>query len=136
MGKHFPLPLLTPYAICTLYQSLHQCGVHIGLYTHSSRPGFYIGCHIVSEKYIARLLLTSPGWIEQKILLLEHVHYFATMQIHIKVMMLCIYQTLNHMYPSEQHMYLSGRHVYLSERKSICSGASKCQQLHHSLYFV
>ena len=146
MGKHFPLPLLTPYAICTLYQSLHQCGVRIGLYTHSSRRGFYIGCHIakgVSEKCIPRLLLISPGWIEQKILLLEHVNYFATMQIHIKVMMLCIYQTLNHMYPSEQHMYLSGRHVYLSEwhvylseQKSICSGASECQQLHHSLYFV
>ena len=43
--------------------------------------------------------------------------------------MLCIYQTLNHMYPSEWQMYLSGWHVYLSEQhvylskqKSICPG--------------
>ena len=36
-----------------------------------------MGCRIVkgvSERYIVRLLLTSPGWIEQKILLLEHSH--------------------------------------------------------------
>ena len=33
----------------------------------------------VSKRCIARLLLTSPGRIEQKILLLEHVNYFATM---------------------------------------------------------
>ena len=61
MGKHFPFPLLTPYAICTLWQSLHQCGVRIGLYTITSRWGFYIGCRIangVSEICIARLLLT------------------------------------------------------------------------------
>ena len=40
----------------------------------------------VSERCIARLLLTSLGWIEQKILLLEHVNSFITMQIHIKIM--------------------------------------------------
>ena len=48
-----------------------------------------MGYHIVkgvSERCIARLLLTSPGWIEQKILLLEHVNSFAIMQILIKVM--------------------------------------------------
>ena len=48
-----------------------------------------MGYHIakgVCERCTARLLLTSPGQIEQKILLLEHVNYFATMQIHIKVM--------------------------------------------------
>ena len=61
----------------------------------------------------------------------------------LRVHMLCIYQILNHMYPSEWHMYLSGWHVYLSEQhvylsewKSICPGASECQQLHLSLYFV
>ena len=27
---------------------------------------------------------------------------------------ICIYQTLNHMYPSERHVYLYGWHVYLS----------------------
>ena len=40
----------------------------------------------VSERCIAMLLLTYPGQIEQKILLLEHVNSFATMQIHIKIM--------------------------------------------------
>ena len=40
----------------------------------------------VSERCIVRLLLTSLGQIEQKILLLEHVNSFATMQIHIKIM--------------------------------------------------
>ena len=30
--------------------------------------------------------LTSLEWIEQKILLLEHVNYFTTMQIQIKIM--------------------------------------------------
>ena len=40
----------------------------------------------VSERCIVRLLLTFPGRIEQKILLLEHVNSFATMRIHIKVM--------------------------------------------------
>ena len=54
MGKHFPLPLLTPYAMCSLYQSPHQCGVHIGLHTLSSRQGFRIGYRMakgVSEMY-------------------------------------------------------------------------------------
>ena len=48
-----------------------------------------MGYHIVkgvSERCIARLLLTSPGWIERKILLFEHVNSFAIMQILIKVM--------------------------------------------------
>ena len=40
----------------------------------------------VSKRCIARLLLTSPGHIEQKILLLEHANSFATMRIHKKVM--------------------------------------------------
>ena len=59
--KHSPLPLLTPYLLCSLWQSPHQCGVHIGLYTLSSRRGFCIGYRIakgVSERCIARLLLT------------------------------------------------------------------------------
>ena len=67
MGKHFPLPLLIPYPVCSLQQSPHQCGVRIGLYTLSSRRDFHIGYHIVkgvSERCIARLLLTSPGQIE------------------------------------------------------------------------
>ena len=37
-------------------------------------------CHItkgVTERCTARLRLTFPGWIEQKILLLEHVNSFA-----------------------------------------------------------
>ena len=40
-----------------------------------------MGCHItkgVSEQSMVRLCLTSPGQIEQKILLLEHVNSFAT----------------------------------------------------------
>ena len=81
MGKHFPLSLLTSYLLCSQWQTLHQCGVCIGLYTHSSRRGFHIGCRImkgVSERCIARLLLTSLGQIEQKILLLEHVNSFPT----------------------------------------------------------
>ena len=48
-----------------------------------------MGYHIakgVPERCIAMLLLTSPGRIEQKILLLEHVNSFATMWIHTKVM--------------------------------------------------
>ena len=32
----------------------------------------------VSERCIVRLLLTSLGWIERKILSLEHVNSFAT----------------------------------------------------------
>ena len=89
MGKHFPLSLLTPYLLSSQWQSPHQCGVHIGLYTLSSRQGLCIGYCImkgVSERCIARLLLTSLGQIEQTILLLEHVNYFTTMQIHIKIM--------------------------------------------------
>ena len=48
-----------------------------------------MGCHImegVSERCIARLRFTSPGWIEQKILLLEHVNSFTTKKIITKVM--------------------------------------------------
>ena len=48
-----------------------------------------MGCHImkgVTERCIVRLHLTSPGWIEQKILLLEHVNSFATKKILTKVM--------------------------------------------------
>ena len=44
-----------------LRKSPHQCGVHIGLYTLSSRRGLHMGCRImkgVSEQCIARLLLT------------------------------------------------------------------------------
>ena len=40
----------------------------------------------LSERCIARLLLTSLGQIERKIFLLEHVNSFATIQIHTKVM--------------------------------------------------
>ena len=40
----------------------------------------------VSKRCIVRLLLTFPGQIEQKILLLEHVNSFTTMRIHIKIM--------------------------------------------------
>ena len=39
-----------------------------------------MGCRItkeVTERCMVRLRLTSPGWIEQKILLLEHVNSFA-----------------------------------------------------------
>ena len=39
-----------------------------------------MGCHImkgVTEQCMARLRLTSPGWIERKILLLGHVDSFA-----------------------------------------------------------
>ena len=39
-----------------------------------------------SEQCIARLPLTSLGWIEQKILLLEHVNSFTTKKILTKVM--------------------------------------------------
>ena len=48
-----------------------------------------MGCCIVkgvSERCILRLLLTSPGLIEQKILLLEHVNSFTTNKILTKVM--------------------------------------------------
>ena len=48
-----------------------------------------MGCHIakgVSKRCVSRLLLTSLGQIEQKILLLEHVNYFATKKFLIKVM--------------------------------------------------
>ena len=61
VGKHFPLSLLTPYLLSSQWQFLHQCGVHIGLYTLSSRQGLHIGYHIVkgvSERCIVRLLLT------------------------------------------------------------------------------
>ena len=43
------------------YQTQHNSGVHIGLYTLSSRRGLHMGCCImkgVSEQCIARLLLT------------------------------------------------------------------------------
>ena len=40
----------------------------------------------VSEQCTVRLYLTSPGWIDQKILLLEHVNSFATGKILTKVM--------------------------------------------------
>ena len=52
-----------------------------------------MGYHIVkgvSERCIARLLLTSPGWIEQKILLLEHVNYFATNRFSPSMTGICI----------------------------------------------
>ena len=48
-----------------------------------------MGCGImkgVSEQCMARLRLTSPGRIEQKILLLEHVNSFATKKLLTKVM--------------------------------------------------
>ena len=71
MGKHFPLPLLTPYPKCSLWQSPHQCRVRIGLYTLSSRQGFCIGYRIakgVSERCIARLLLTIAQTKQSSIL--------------------------------------------------------------------
>ena len=40
-----------------------------------------MGCHImkgVTEQCTVRFDLTSLGWIEQKILLLEHVNSFAS----------------------------------------------------------
>ena len=40
----------------------------------------------VSERCIAKLLLTSLGQIERKILFLKHVNSFATIQILIKFM--------------------------------------------------
>ena len=83
ISKHFPLPLLRPCLLCSQWQSPHQCRVCIGLYTLSSRWGLHMGYRIVkgvSKRCIARLLLTSPGQIEQKILLLEHVNYFATIR--------------------------------------------------------
>ena len=55
------LSLLTPYLLSSQWQSPHQCGVRIGLYTLSSRRGLCIGYRImkgVSERCIARLLLT------------------------------------------------------------------------------
>ena len=61
MGKHFPLSLLTPYLLSSQWQTSHQCGVHIGLYTLSSRRVLCIGYRImkgISERCIARLLLT------------------------------------------------------------------------------
>ena len=48
-----------------------------------------MGYHIakgVLERCIVRLLLTSPRWIEQKFLLLEHVNSFTIMWILVKVM--------------------------------------------------
>ena len=48
-----------------------------------------MGYHItkgLSERCIARVHLTSLGWIEQKILLLEHVNSFTTKKILTKVM--------------------------------------------------
>ena len=79
MGRHFPLPLLTPYAICTLWQSPHQCGVCIGLYTPSSRQGFCIGCCIakgVSERCIVRLLLTLlfKNYLTVQVGTLQRIH--------------------------------------------------------------
>ena len=67
-GQTLSSPLT--YSLCHLYSLAisAQCGVHIGLYTLSSRRGFYIGCHIVkgvSERCVARLLLTSLGWIDK-----------------------------------------------------------------------
>ena len=44
----------------------------------------------VSERYIVRLLLTSPGRIERKILLLEHVSYFATSRFSPIMFGICI----------------------------------------------
>ena len=47
-----------------------------------------MGCHVtegVTEQCTVRLCLTSPGQIEQKILLLEHVNCFAT-KILTKIM--------------------------------------------------
>ena len=61
VGKHFPPPLLTSNLLSSQWQSLHQCGVHIGLYTLSSRQGLCMGYRItkgVSERCIVRLLLT------------------------------------------------------------------------------
>ena len=48
-----------------------------------------MGCRImkgVSEQCIVRLLLTFPGQIEQKILLLEHVNPFTNKKVLTKVM--------------------------------------------------
>ena len=82
------LKLLTSVGI-ELCKSPCQCGVRIGLYTLSSRQDLRMGCHItkgVTQQCTVRLRLTSPGWIEQKILLLEHVNSFATKKILTKVM--------------------------------------------------
>ena len=79
------------YSLCCVFSLVISTpiGGMIGLYTLSSRWGFHIGYCIakgVSERCIMRLLLTFPEHIEQKILLLEHVNYFTTMQIKIKIM--------------------------------------------------
>ena len=70
MVKHFPLSLLTPYLLSSQWQSLHQCRVHIGLYTLSSRWGLCIGYRImkgVSKRCIAGLLLTRKKSIKQAV---------------------------------------------------------------------
>ena len=57
----FLSPYLHPISCAFSGKTLHQCGVHIGLYTLSSRWRLCVGCCIakgVSERCIARLLLT------------------------------------------------------------------------------
>ena len=56
----FKLPTYTLSLVLSV-ANVHQCGLHIGLYTLSSRCGLRMGCRIakgVSERCIARLLLT------------------------------------------------------------------------------
>ena len=69
-------------------QRLSQYGVRIGLYTSVVGGAIPIAYSIKiggTEKCIVRLLLTSPGQVEQKIFLLEHVNCFTTMPICTKV---------------------------------------------------
>ena len=78
--------LLSAMELC---KTAHQCGVCIGLYILSSRHGLRMGCRIakgVSERCVLRLLLTSLGSIEQKILLLEHVNSLTTEKFLIMIM--------------------------------------------------
>ena len=86
-GKTHSSPLIRYLLSIDSKLGLSQCGVHIGLYTPAVGGTIPIGYGIMkggTEGCIMRLLLTSPGWIEQKIVLLEHVNCFTIMPIHTK----------------------------------------------------
>ena len=77
--EHLPLPLLS-MSVALHLSSLIQCSLHIVLYPHVG------GAYVLAVGCILRvLLLTSPGWMEQKIPLLEHVNSFVISRFTPKI---------------------------------------------------
>ena len=74
---HSSLPTYTLSSLyIKLWRSPCQCGVHIGLYTLSSRWGLCMGCRImkgVTERCIARLRLTLHTKIPRLSECIDHI---------------------------------------------------------------